>query len=75
MLTYFWMRVRCCHVEMIWVKWRYDKKPNSNLISKLLPLETTIDIPIIGIWNSDCELPPLISKHPYGRIRHIKKKL
>ena len=28
-------------------EWRFDKKTNSSLISKLLPLETTIDIHII----------------------------
>ena len=49
------------------------KKPNLNLISKLLPLKTTMDIPIIiscmrEIQRLKSELPVVTCKHLYGWI-------
>ena len=40
-----WIGGKFCHLEMI--EWRLDWKTNPNWSSKLLPLKTTIDIPII----------------------------
>ena len=44
-LPLFWMRVT--FVIWRWFEWRFNQKFNPNLISKLLPLKTIIDIPII----------------------------
>ena len=38
----FWFKVTFCHR---WFEWMFDNKTNPNLIYKLLPLKTTIDIP------------------------------